>query len=149
VLCFVPRLEVTNETEQSARLGGTQNATDARETAIPARDGAHRSAIDEREDTTVTYRIYTQRFDNLAELTSKFFDGFTLINTQGYWMGQAEDSTIIEIVGDDSVAEFSDPILPRIDALAELIRVTNRQQSVLITTEASTVRYHSADKQAA
>ena len=74
------------------------------------------------------YRLYTERFDNLATITSNYFEGFTLFESQGYWQGVAEQSVVIEIIASDDDSW-------RIDALAEFIRRANNQQAVIVTTE--------------
>ena len=71
------------------------------------------------------YRLYTERRSNLAELTSRYFDGFTLIDAVGYWEGNAEPSAIIEVIG----TSFD---YARVFALARDIRETNGQQSVYL-----------------
>ena len=71
------------------------------------------------------YRLYTERRVNLAELTSRYFDGFTLIDAVGYWQGNAELSTIIEVIG--TPADYV-----RVFTLARDIRKTNGQQSVYL-----------------
>ena len=71
------------------------------------------------------YRLYTERRANLAELTSRYFDGFTLIEAVGYWQGNAESSAIIEVIG----TSFD---YARVFALARDIRETNGQQSVYL-----------------
>lgn len=49
------------------------------------------------------YRIHTERFDNLARLAGEYFDGFTIIESVGYWKGQQEKSVIIEVVTENSL----------------------------------------------
>jgi hypothetical protein len=72
----------------------------------------------------MTYRLYTERFANLGEIASRHFDGFTIVDSVGYWKGQREDSAIIEVVTDAP---------HKIGELAEDIRTTNHQQAVLVT----------------
>jgi hypothetical protein len=78
------------------------------------------------------YRLYTERFDNIAAIARQRFEGFTLINAVGYWQGASEDSVIVEVVTDDA---------SRIKALAEDIRRTNHQQAVMVTSEPVTVEW--------
>lgn len=79
------------------------------------------------------YRLYTERFDNLAELTSRSFQGFTIFSAVGYWEGIAEQSAVIEII-----AEHAED---KIAVLAELIRETNKQTAVMVTAEEVSVRF--------
>ena len=80
------------------------------------------------------YRLYTERRPNLAELTSRYFDGFTLIDTVGYWRGNAEQSAIIEVIGTST--DYA-----RVLDLAHAIRISNGQQSVyLVRTKCELVR---------
>ncbi len=72
------------------------------------------------------FRLYTESFDNLAELTARYFQGFTLFSSVGYWQGSPEKSTVIEILAETD---------KHIAALAELIRETNRQQAVMVSIE--------------
>ena len=72
------------------------------------------------------YRLYTERRSNLAELTSRHFNGFTLIDAVGYWQGASEPSTLIEIIG--ATTDFHARVLE----LARVIRETNGQQSVYL-----------------
>jgi len=78
------------------------------------------------------YRLYTERFDNIGALASQRFDGFTLIESRGYWQGAPEDSVIVEVVTDDA---------SKVKALAEDIRRTNHQQAVMVTSEPVTVEW--------
>lgn len=75
------------------------------------------------------FRIYTERFDNLAALAAKRFDSFTVLDAVGYWQGQAEKSAVIEVSTDNRAI---------VRELAEDIKVTNHQQAVLITETAIT-----------
>ena len=72
------------------------------------------------------YRLYTERRANLAELTSRYFSGFTLIDAVGYWKGNAEPSAIVEVIG--TSADYADTIIE----LAHAIRIANGQQSVYL-----------------
>lgn len=77
----------------------------------------------------MTYHVHTEDRSNLAELTSKYFQGFTLMHAQGYWDGISEPAAIIEIATDDK---------SQIIALAEDIKRTNMQQAVMIEEYATT-----------
>ena len=72
------------------------------------------------------YRIYTEDKSNLANLTSNYFDGFTILKGIGYWQGEAEPCVIVEII--DSKDKWLTVI-----ALALDIKEANKQQAVLIT----------------
>jgi hypothetical protein len=74
------------------------------------------------------FTLYTERRPNLARLTSGRFEGFTLVETVGYWRGLREDSTKIEIIAD---AERRADVL----TLAEEIRFVNGQQAVFVTEQ--------------
>lgn len=74
----------------------------------------------------VVYRLYTEANGNLAELTSRYFSGATLVFTSGLWEGKAELGTVIEIIG-------SATDLQSIVHLAGDIRQVNDQSSVLVT----------------
>jgi len=74
------------------------------------------------------YRIYTERGNwtpKVLDATSELFDGFTVMNTVGYWKKQSETSMVIEIYTpkpeDDKVAQ-----------LAKTIKRLGNQESVLV-----------------
>ena len=71
------------------------------------------------------YRLYTERFDNLAPIVCRYFDGATLFETIGIWQGKTELAACIEILGTGD--DHSTVLL-----LAEEIRRTNDQQSVYV-----------------
>jgi len=71
----------------------------------------------------ITFRIYTEHKNNLAELTAKYFDGFTLLNAIGYWRNLKEKSAIIEIATNNK---------KKVLELCNKIKQTNKQQSILL-----------------
>lgn len=79
-----------------------------------------------RASMNILYRLYTERRANLAELTARHFDNFTLIDAVGYWQGIAEPSAVIEILGTDC------GLHARVVALARNIREANDQTSVYL-----------------
>lgn len=71
------------------------------------------------------YRILTEnksKRDVLA-ITSGYFDGFTVLEGQGYWKGKAEASLILEVETTDLVS---------IKRLANDIKLLNEQEAILI-----------------
>jgi len=64
--------------------------------------------------------------ENIVKIVSRYFDGFTIINCEGYWKGIAENSVIIEIIAEN---EF-----PKILAIADEIRIANKQECVLVSS---------------
>ena len=74
------------------------------------------------------YRIYTENKNKelVEQVVSEYFDGFTIIESIGYWKSTKESSLIIEII-----------CLPKDDLkiyrLAEDIKLLNHQTSVLVT----------------
>lgn len=76
----------------------------------------------------IRYRLYTERKYNIERIVSKVFDGFTLIDTVGYWQSKKEKSIIIEIIGE--VRDYK-----LIKFLACKIKHINNQQSVYVTQE--------------
>jgi hypothetical protein len=79
--------------------------------------------------TIKLYRIQTENRsdlkDNALSIVSEAFDGFTIIETEGYWMGAKEYSLILEIVTDAPYALIAN--------LAEKIRIANKQDAVAVT----------------
>ena len=74
------------------------------------------------------YHLYTEYRPNLPEIVSRHFDGFTLLQGAGYWLGNSEASAILEIL-----VPTSDTWNGLILALARDIKDTNNQQSVYVT----------------
>lgn len=75
------------------------------------------------------YRLYTEDKGNLAQLVTRYFEGFTILKGTGYWKGTAEPSAIIEVLTSDAES---------VRSLATLIRRYNTQETVYITrTEVS------------
>lgn len=84
------------------------------------------------------YRLYTERKPNLAELAARYFQGFTLLDAQGYYDGIPEPAAIVEVIGDDSDAS-------RVFLLASHIREANTQTSVLVTRAPVMATFVTAD----
>ena len=78
------------------------------------------------DTSKVVYRLYTEDFPNLKDLTSRYFSGATFLYGNGLWMDVVEATTVIEVVG--TIAD-----LQSITHLAGDIRAVNNQQAVLIT----------------
>ena len=75
---------------------------------------------------SVEYRLYTEFYPNLLELTSRYFDGATLYFGDGLYQGNVEHSGVIEII-----AKEDD--LQKVVFLAGDIKHMNNQESVLVT----------------
>lgn len=75
---------------------------------------------------SVEYRLYTEFYPNLLELTARYFDGATLYFGDGLYQGNVEHGGVIEIVAtqDD---------LQTVVFLAGDIKHVNNQHSVLVT----------------
>jgi hypothetical protein len=75
---------------------------------------------------SVEYRLYTEFYPNLLELTARYFDGATLYFGTGLYEGNTESGGVIEIVAtkDD---------LQKVVFLAGDIKQVNGQLSVLVT----------------
>ena len=74
------------------------------------------------------YRLYTEDKGNVAQLVAPYFDSCTVLTATGYWRGIAEPSVVVEILGTAQDSE-------KVARLAEHIRVTNAQESVLVTMQ--------------
>ena len=77
------------------------------------------------------FTLYTEKRPNLARLTAGRFDGFTLVESIGYWRGVREDSTKVEILVEDADADAGKRA--SVYELAEEIRYVNDQQAVFVT----------------
>ncbi len=76
------------------------------------------------------YRIFTEKTNiDLNPTINKYFDGYAIIDAQGYWQGIPERSVIIEIVTDDLRGVQEEK---KITLLATDIKYVNKQESVLI-----------------
>jgi hypothetical protein len=73
------------------------------------------------------YRIFTENknLKTVEKLVSKYFDGFTILKSTGYWRLQREHGLVIEV---------TDPTIKKttIDKLAREIRDVNAQETVLV-----------------
>jgi hypothetical protein len=74
------------------------------------------------------YRIYTKASENLQELASDFFNGFSIFYGTEYYKGTPEECAIIEVIADDHSERL-------IFDLANVIKMENEQDSVMVTVE--------------
>ncbi len=74
----------------------------------------------------IRYRIHTEHV--APALIARYFEGFSVLNAQGFYKGKPESSKVIEIIGtlDDA---------GKVKALALDIREQYRQSEVWITSE--------------
>ncbi len=83
------------------------------------------------------YRLYvgevTEVHDSRAlnALITRYFSSATILHASGIWQGQPEPCTIVEVIG--TVADWQS-----IAQLADAIRVTWKQESVYVTSQALT-----------
>ncbi len=72
------------------------------------------------------YRIYTKDLNNnrVQQIASKYFPGFTITKSMGYWQGQKENSVVLEIVTNKQDA--------KVRKLAKEIKIANKQEAVLV-----------------
>ena len=82
----------------------------------------------------ITFNIYTDKRDNLKELTSKYFSNFSLIPMKGVFKRQTEDGIIIRITSLDP-----DQTRTKISALSQEIKEVNKQKAVCITESTTRV----------
>ena len=74
----------------------------------------------------VQYTIYTEKFDNLIDITTKYFTGFTIVDGLGYSNNTLEQAAIIIILGFDNDK-------PKVVELCQEIAKINLQSSVYVT----------------
>jgi len=76
------------------------------------------------------YRIITEKKnkEKIVKIVNQYFDGFTIIESIGYWQGQSENSLVIEI---DSIGTDYNQIA-RINNIATQIKSENNQEAVLV-----------------
>lgn len=80
------------------------------------------------------YRIHTEDVNRnqIENIVSKYFEGYTVISATGFWKLEREQTLIIEIIG-ESIKCYS-----KIEAIAREIKEVNSQESVLVFTIAGT-----------
>jgi hypothetical protein len=93
------------------------------------------------------YRICTEYRPNLAELTARYFNCFTINTGVGYWNGVAETSATIEIAAATPSVEnrYADRL--KVFMLADDVRHDNGQEAVLVQEVASINTLVYADRQ--
>jgi len=84
----------------------------------------------------MTFRIFTQYKSKLPEIVSRYFDGFTLTNSLGFYNGSPESSCIIDI----DCSGIENP-LSRMMSVIEDIKYECCQQEVLVQTIQCSSRY--------
>jgi hypothetical protein len=76
------------------------------------------------------FRIYTEN-KNMARVVElafeTFAEGFSVFTGQGYWAGVSEPGLVLEIVVEEEQR-------PLVLALADSIKIGNRQQCVMVTS---------------
>lgn len=90
-------------------------------------------AVSSRATVTpsIVYRIYTEFYPNLVDLTSRYFAGSTHFFGEGVYEGNIEHAGVIEVIADLDA-------LQAIVHLAGDIKEVNAQASVLVTFHAVT-----------
>ena len=85
-------------------------------------------AVSSRATVTpsIVYRIYTEFYPNLVDLTLRYFAGSTHYFGNGVYEGNIESAGVIEVIADLDA-------LQSIVHLAGDIKEVNRQDSVLVT----------------
>lgn len=74
------------------------------------------------------YTLYTEDKGNLARIVRKYFESFTLIPGVGFWKDAHEPSLSIVII-------LPEPNPEQIGRLARNIRITNKQETVLVEVQ--------------
>lgn len=82
------------------------------------------------------YRIHTENVGRkaIAELVSKYFKGFTILDASGYYEGKAERSLVIEIMAPVAMCHV-------VRFIGKAICSLNNQECVLITHEPIEAEY--------
>lgn len=86
------------------------------------------------------YKVYTEDLKRreIEVIISKYFKGFTIASTTGFWELQREQSIVIDIVanGEDVIACNA-----KIKDLCLEIKSLNKQESVLVVSTPATVAF--------
>jgi len=74
-------------------------------------------------------KIYTEdiKREKLLKLVSRYFQGFTMYKTTGYWKGLSEKSLCFEIIP-DSLFNYHE----QVKRLCKDIKIMNSQESVMV-----------------
>ena len=80
------------------------------------------------------YRIYTEdkNRETIVSIVSRWFDGFTLIETTGYYKGVKEKGLIIEVISEEPAD------ILKVQAIEQSIIRENGQECVLTVKAAET-----------
>lgn len=84
----------------------------------------------------MVYRLYTENTGRkeIAELVSKYFVGFTMLDATGYYKGKAEKSIVVELMASDRQSHV-------VRFLAKVIAQRNNHECVLVTDSQVTGSY--------
>lgn len=76
------------------------------------------------------YRVYTERKNMgvIERIARTVADGFTVLNADGVWKKQRENSVVFEFVGDKTLA-------CAVVKFARSVKTLNWQDAVLVTSE--------------
>lgn len=76
------------------------------------------------------YRLYTENTDRQAIVAriARYFHGFTITDTIGYYKGRAERSLVIEILADSNYAHI-------VRFIAKVVCQEQHQECVLVASE--------------
>jgi len=81
-------------------------------------------------------RIFTENVNRrgIESIVSRYFDGFTIVDSVGYWRGKREDSLIVEIV-------FDGKDKPKVEAICREINIVNKQECCMLQYLPATIRF--------
>ena len=84
----------------------------------------------------IKYTLYTENknIKSIKGILNLFYQGYTIINTQGYWRGKKENSLKIEVITEKTKKDL---IYNKIalNCIIKTIKKINNQQSILLTIE--------------
>ena len=84
----------------------------------------------------IKYTLYTENknIKSIKGILNLFYQGYTIINTLGYWQGKKEKSLKIEVITEKTEKDL---IYNKIalNCIIETIKKINNQQTILLTTE--------------
>lgn len=90
------------------------------------------------------YRIATENLNKSAieHIISGRFDGFSVIEQDGFWKGKKEHSLVIEIQGEDAFESFGpSEEVRKIEEVCFAIKTLNHQEAVLLQIVPSEVYF--------
>lgn len=82
---------------------------------------------------SLLYRIFTENvdIDRIETIAKVSFDGYSIYETRGYWMGDSENSVCVEVLYANPTFQEKNRAQQQVETFIRVIKDLNRQKSVL------------------